>query len=257
MKKNLLLIGLVLTLSLSASAQYKGFSFGFKAGPNFGWAGSSTNTATPIKKAVRTGADIGFIAEYYFTDNYAIVTGIDVSFLGGHYAFDNGRMVMTNDTIPVFETFQVDRTYKTTLYELPLMLKLVTNDLNMTPFRVYAQVGAGVGYNHKVTVKDGIDGGDISDTWEKTNKEYSNLRVSLKIGAGAQYTIEDNLRVFAGIYFSHDVVNNINWVKPNYAGYYIDSNGEEFLDADGNKIKRDAKLNLLQNRIGIEVGILF
>ena len=29
------------------------------------------------------------------------------------------------------------------------------------------------------------------------------------------------------------------------------------LDADGNKIKRDAKLNLLQNRIGIEVGILF
>lgn len=249
MKKNLLLVGLMLALTLSASAQYKGFSFGFKVGPNFGWAGSSTNTARPVKKAVRTGADLGFIAEYYFTDNYAIVMGIDVSFLGGHYSFENGRM--TTDSIPVFQTYMIDRTYKTTLYEFPLMLKLVTNDLNMTPFRVYAQVGGGIGYNHKVTVKDGIDGGPISETWEKTKKEYSNLRVSLKIGAGAQYTIEDNLRVFLGVYYSHDFVNNINWVKPNYAGDYIDVDGETKIG------DRDVRLNLLQNRIGIEAGVLF
>ena len=246
MKKNLLLIGLVLTLSLSASAQYKGFSFGFKVGPNFGWAGSSTNTAKALK--ARTGADLGFIAEYYFTDNYALITGIDVSFLGGRYNFENGRMI--GDSIPVFQTYMVDRTYKTTLYELPLMLKLVTNDLGAYPIRAYAQVGGGVGYNHKVTVKDGIDGGEISETWEKTNKEFSNLRVSLKIGAGAQYTIEDNLRVFLGIYYSHDVVNNINWVKPNYAGNYIGAD-ETVLQ------ERETKLNLLQNRIGIEVGVLF
>ena len=251
MKKNLLLIGLVLTLSLSASAQYKGFTFGFKAGPNIGWAGSATNTA--LSAGVRAGGDIGFIAEYYFTDNYAIVTGINVSFLGGHYTFENGYV----DSLSVFHTYGVDRTFKTTLYELPLMLKLVTNDLGALPFRIYAQVGGGVGYNHKVLVKDGIDGGDISETWEKTNKEFSNLRVALKVGAGVEYAFDDDLRVFAGFYYSHDFVNHINWVKPNYAGYYIDPDGEVYLDANGDKIKRDPKLNLLHNRVGFEVGVLF
>lgn len=257
MKKNLLLIGLVLALSLSASAQYKGFTFGFKAGPNVGWAGSSTNTAHAV--GARAGGDIGFIAEYYFTDNYAIVTGVNVSFLGGRYTFENGRMVTSGDSIPVsvFQPFQVDRTYKTTLYELPIMLKMVTNDLGAYPIRVYAQVGAGVGYNHKVLVKDGIDGGEISETWEKTNKEFSNLRVALKIGAGVEYAIDDNLRIFGGFYYSHDFVNHINWVSPNYAGYYIDPDGEAYLDANGDKIKRDPKLNLLHNRVGFEVGVLF
>ena len=42
MKKNLLLAGLLLAMTLSVSAQYKGFSFGFKLGPGFDWVGSTT-----------------------------------------------------------------------------------------------------------------------------------------------------------------------------------------------------------------------
>ena len=246
MKKNLFFVGLMLALSLSASAQYKGFAFGFKLGPGFDWTGSTTGAAK--SEGLRTGFGVGVVAEYYFAPNYAIVTGVNVNMNRGHYSFDNGRM--SADSVPVLETFPVERYYKSTVYEIPLMLKMMTNELGNLPLRAYAQVGAGLGYAQKVKVKDGIDGAAMPDVYTTTDKEFSNLRASLKIGAGAQYAIDESTRVFAGLYFSHDFINNINSIRPNYYGNYF--------DADGNKIgERETKLNLLQNRLGLEVGILF
>ena len=76
MKKSLLIVGLLMAMSLTASAQYKGFSFGFKVGPSFDWTGSKTGAA--INERTKTGFDVGLVAEYYFAENYAIVTGINV-----------------------------------------------------------------------------------------------------------------------------------------------------------------------------------
>ena len=242
MKKNLFFIGLMLALSLSASAQYKGFSFGFKLGPNFGWTGSTTGAAQ--SEGTKLGMDLGLVAEYYFANNYAIVSGVNVSFLGGHYSFVDGVL----DSLETLKTYNVDRVYKGTVYEIPLMLKMVTNELGNAPIRAYAQVGAGIGYAQKVKVKDAIDGAAAPAEWGITNKEFSNMRVSLKIGAGAQYALDESTRLFAGLYFSHDVLNNINSISPNYYKYY-----------GGSKLigERETKLNMLQNRIGLEVGILF
>jgi hypothetical protein len=243
MKKSLLIVGLLLAMSLTASAQYKGFSFGFKMGPNWGWTGSTTGAA--VREGARTGFDVGVVAEYYFADNYALVSGINVDFMGGKYKFENGRMVA--DTL---QKYDVNRIYKSTLYEIPLMLKMVTNELGDLPLRVYAQVGGGIGYAQKVKVKDAIpvDGIETPDEWGITNKEFSNIRVSLKIGGGAQYALDESTRLFAGVYFSHDLLNNINSVSPNYYKFY---NGDKELG------ERDTKLNMLQNRLGVEVGILF
>ncbi len=252
MKKNLLFIGLMMAFSLSVSAQNEGFAFGFKFGPNFGWTGSTTATADNLGS--KTGFDVGVVSEYYFADNYAFVTGVNVSFLGGHYMFDNAHLV-TDSLNPdgFLEKFGVDRTYKSTIYEIPLMLKMVTNELGNVPLRIYAEVGGGIGLAaKKVKVKDAIPSQNVTapDKWNTTNKEYSNLRASLKIGAGAQYTIDESTRLFAGVYFSHDFINMINYIRPDYCG--------NFFDAEGNKIgERDPKLNVLQNRIGIEVGVLF
>lgn len=250
MKKSVLFVGLLLALTLSASAQEKSFAFGFKLGPNFGWTGSTTGAA--VNEGARTGMDLGVVAEYYFADNYAFATGVNVSFLGGHYLFDKGHMVSDSlNADPYLKLYGVDRIYKTTLYEIPLMLKMITNDLGNLPLRIYAQVGGGIGYVQKVKVKDAIPSEGIAtpSEWGITNKEFSNLRVSLKIGAGAQYALDQSTRLFAGLYFSHDFYNNINSITPNYYKFYWE-NGEKIGE-------RETKLNMLQNRIGIEVGILF
>ena len=146
MKKSLLFVGLMLAMSLTMSAQNNGFAFGFKMGPGFDWTGSTTGGA--VNEGLRTGFGVGVVAEYFFADNYAIVTGVNVNMNRGHYSFLNGRM--TTDSVPELETYTVDRMYKATIYEIPLMLKMMTNELGNLPLRAYAQVGAGLGYAQKV-----------------------------------------------------------------------------------------------------------
>ena len=240
MKKSLLFVGLMLAMSLTMSAQNNGFAFGFKLGPGFDWTGSTTGAAD--SKGAPIGFGVGVVAEYYFADNYAIVTGVNVNMNRGHYSFLNGRM--TTDSVPELETYTVDRMYKATIYEVPLMLKMMTNELGNLPLRAYAQVGAGVGYAQRVKVMD-----DNSGNYAASNKEYSNLRASLKIGAGAQYALDESTRVFAGVYFSHDFLNNINSIAPNHYKFYF--------DGDDKIGERETKLNMLQNRFGVEVGVLF
>lgn len=245
MKKNLLFVGLLLALSLGVSAQskqYKGFAFGFKFGPGFDWTGSTTGGA--VNEGTRVGMNLGLAAEFYFAENYAIVSGINVNLNRGHYSFVDGTL----DSLANLQTYNVDRMYKGTVYEIPLMLKMVTNQFGNLPLRYYAQVGAGIGYAQKVKVADAFDGIERPETYSTTNKEFSNLRFALKAGLGAQYSIDETMRLFLGVNFSHDFINNINSISPNYYRYY-----------QGNKQigERDVRLNLLQNRISVEVGILF
>ena len=242
MKKSLLIVGLLLAMSLTASAQNKGFAFGLKLGPGFDWTGSTTGAAK--SEGVPVGFGVGLVAEYYFAENYAISTGVNVNMNRGHYSFQNAHLDSVDGVLP----FTVDRFYKSTVYEIPLMLKMVTNELGNLPLRVYAQVGAGFGYAQKVKVKDSYE--DFNgDTYIASNKEYSNFRTSLKIGAGAQYALDESTRVFLGVYFSHDFLNNINSIAPNHYKFYFD--GDEKVG------ERETKLNMLQNRVGIEVGVLF
>ena len=161
MKKSLLIVGLLLAMSLTASAQYKGFSFGFKLGPTFDWTGSKTGTA--INQGTKTGFDLGVVAEYYFAENYAIVTGVNVDFVKGHYSFDDMRNISAIDSITDYQLGTIDRQFKTTIYEIPLMLKMVTPELGGLPLRAYAQVGGAFGYTQRVKVMDTFTLGEIKD----------------------------------------------------------------------------------------------
>ena len=251
MKKSLLFVGLLLAMSLTASAQYKGFSFGFKLGPSFDWTGSKTGAA--INQGAKTGFDVGLVAEYYFAENYALVTGVNVDFVNGKYNFDDMRNISAVDSVVDYQLGTVGRQFKTTIYEIPLMLKMVTPQLGNLPLRAYAQVGGAVGYTNRVKVKDTFTLGDINDMdFRATDGEYNPIHASLRIGGGAEYTLLETTRVFAGIYFSHDFLNSISsgamGITSNYRKYYY---GNKDLGA------RDKELSVLQNRIGLEFGIFF
>ena len=250
MKKSLLMVGLLLAMSLTASAQYKGFSFGFKLGPTFDWTDSKTGAA--INQGTKTGFDLGVVAEYYFAENYAIVTGVNVDFVKGHYSFDDMRNISAIDSITDYQLGTIDRQFKTTIYEIPLMLKMVTPELGGLPLRAYAQVGGAFGYTQRVKVMDTFTLGEINDKdYRATDGEYNPFHASLRIGAGAEYTLLETTRVFAGIYFSHDFLNSIS------RGALVTSNYEKYYAGNKDLGERDLKLNVLQNRIGVEFGIFF
>lgn len=251
MKKSLLIVGLLLAMSLTASAQYKGFSFGLKLGPSFDWTGSKTGAADNL--GTKVGFDVGVVAQYYFAENYAIVTGVSVDFMNGKYSYDDMRNISAIDTITDYQLGTITRDFKSTVYEIPLMLQMVTPQIGNLPLRAYAQVGGAFGYTQRVKVQDDFSLGNIDDdSFRATKGEYNPFHASLRIGAGAEYAFLESTRAFAGIYFAHDFLNNISsgaqGITSNYRKYY---NGDKNLGA------RDLELDLRQNRIGIEFGILF
>jgi hypothetical protein len=132
------------------------------------------------------------------------------------------------------------------------MLKLVTPELGNLPLRAFAQVGGAFGYTQRVKVMDSFSLGDLKDdAFRATDGEYNPFHASLRIGAGAEYTLLETTRVFASIYFSHDFLNSIS------RGALVTSNYEKYYAGNKDLGERDIKLNVLQNRIGIEVGVFF
>lgn len=251
MKKNLFFVGLMLALTLSASAQDEGFSFGLKLGPNFNWTGSRKGAADNL--GVKTGFELGFAAEYYFSENYALVSGVNIGFLGGKYGFTDKRDINLIDTSYNYQLGTVSREYKTTLFEIPLMFKMVTPEIGNIPLRAYAQLGGAFGITPRVKVKDTFTYTDVNDDDFRVAKgEYNPFHASLRIGAGAQYEFLDSMRAFLGIYYSYDFLNSVSsgvqGLTNNYRKYY---NGDKNLGA------REIALDVHQQRIGIEVGILF
>ncbi len=251
MKKNLLFIGLLLALSLTASAQYRGFAFGFKAGPSFDWTSSKTEAA--INQGVKTGFDVGLVAEYYFAENYAIVSGINVDFLKGRYNFEDMRNISVTDTVTDFQLGTVGRQFKTTVYEIPLMLKMVTPQLGNVPLRAFVQLGGAFGYTYRVKVKDTFTLGNINDNdFRATDGEYNPFHASLRIGAGAEYALLESMRVFLGVYYSHDLLNSIS-----SGAQGITSNYRKYYNGDKNLGERDTELSVRQKRVGVEIGLFF
>ena len=252
MKKTLLFVGLMLALSLGASAQDQEFSFGLRLGPNFTWTASRQGAA--VNEGTGVGFDMGFVAEYYFTENYAIVSGVNVNFVKGHYSFDD-KYVTAPDTL----LYNIDRQFRTTVYEIPLMLKLVTPELGNLPLRAYAQLGGAFGITPSVKVKDKftLDGNTDpafgNDAYSASRKgEYNPIHASLRVGAGAEYALLESTRVFLGFYYSYDFLNSISsgaqGITSNYRKYYCGN------EAFG---QRPVRLDFCQHRIGVEVGILF
>ena len=162
------------------------------------------------------------------------------------------RNISAIDSITDYQLGTIDRQFKTTIYEIPLMLKMVTPELGGLPLRAYAQVGGAFGYTQRVKVMDTFTLGEINDKdYRATDGEYNPFHASLRIGAGAEYTLLETTRVFAGIYFSHDFLNSIS------RGALVTSNYEKYYAGNKDLGERDLKLNVLQNRIGVEFGIFF
>ena len=250
MKKNLLIIGLLLAMSLGVSAQNTGFAFGLKLGPGFDWTGSTTGAAK--SEGVRTGFGVGLVAEYYFAENYAIVTGVNVNMNRGHYSFQNAHL----DSVAGVSPFSVDRYYKSTVSEIPLMLKMVTPEMGNIPLRAYAQLGAAFGITPVVKVKDEFELDELEPIEDKVYRvakgEYNPIHASLRAGVGVEYAFLETTRAFLGVYYSYDILNGISsgvhGITNNYRKYYC-----------GNKDlgERPNRLDIHQHRIGIELGVLF
>lgn len=211
MKKPLYLIVLLLLTVLflkpiQSHAQYKSVIMGVKVAPNIGWFKVDEDNYS--SEGIVPGISWGLISEFYFAENYAFSTGFNVSFQNGEVSYPD----LQSFTIGV-----LDRKYRLKYLEIPMLIKLKTNDIG--DFRFFGLIGLQPGVRIGSKAKDTFRVGNMvesSKDWHNIDSQTKLFRVEMVIGAGVEYPIDNSTAIVAGINFLNgfsNVLKNKNAVN--------------------------------------------
>jgi hypothetical protein len=147
MKKSTLLL-LAVMFGSQLMAQSDKYKIGFKVSPNIGWVKPDTKFITNDGSSLRFG--FGLITDIHFTDNYAIGTGLNIFQTGGKVSYYRQTNEKGFEQVSLME-----RTYKLQYAEIPLTLKLRTNEIGYITY--WGQFGLGLGMNIRANSDEEID----------------------------------------------------------------------------------------------------
>jgi hypothetical protein len=221
--------------------------------PNVSWMKPTNSKSNDgVHKVVNDGSKVGYtwglMADYYFSDNYAIETGFDLNTTGGIIS-----TTIVPAMIPVNESYVKSTNFDYTLQyiEVPFNLKLRSDEIG-PGLQLFGQLGvnAGININKKATYvvnyHDNDLNADLTASGEKEriqgNLTISPLMFSLNVGGGIEYPLGEKLSLYFGLFFNNgfapDATNPANYSL----GY--DNSGASF--KDGN-----TRLNNFALRLGL------
>ena len=195
-------VGFILLLSLftlAAEAQYAPYRFGLKAAPQISWI--NPNVDTYQGAGAKIGFAWGFIAEFNFTENHSICTGFNMLFNGGKLKFpavqggDTGTMI---------------RDYALKYLEIPLSLKMRTNDINGMRFFGRIGLGTALKIGAKNTDEFTPKAGSTVTSVKSNYNDASLFRESLIVGLGTEYEIKEGPKLGVELTFNNGLTNILN-----------------------------------------------
>ncbi|MFO8086464.1 MAG: porin family protein [Bacteroidales bacterium] len=206
--KRIIVLSLALLWTLSTvkaqDEDYQPFRFGLHASPSLAWI--KPDVQGYENDGMKLGFSYGLLAEFALSSNYAVSTGIDISYFGGkvkyedkldHYGFD------TEDSTNL--TGNIQSTYNLQYLQIPLMIKMSTNEIGY--FTYFANVGLGT------AIRLNASGKDIHDTSteerDDLNDDVAFFRESLIIGLGAEYSIADEVSLIGSLNFNNGFTTTI------------------------------------------------
>jgi hypothetical protein len=197
MKTKITLILLLSLVTYAANAQFPPYYFGLKAAPQLSWM--KPNVDSYESDGVKTGFAWGFIAEFNFTENHSIATGFNMLFNGGKLKFPA--------TLGDGETGMMTREYFLKYIEIPLTLKMRTNDMN--GMRYFGRIGLGTAFKIG-SKKEDVYTNTNGETTEIKKANYDDVafaRESLIVGLGAEYEIKEGPKMGVELTFNNGFTN--------------------------------------------------
>jgi hypothetical protein len=196
MKTKFTLVLLLSLVTYASNAQYTPYYFGLKAAPQVSWI--RPNSESYEGDGAKVGFAWGFIAEFNFTENHSFATGFNMIFNGGKLKFP----AVQDD-----ETGMMSREYFLKYLELPLTLKMRTNEIGA--MRYFGRIGLGTAFNLGSKKIDEFtpEGGSVI-TNDKTNyDDIALVRESLIVGLGTEYKIKEGPKLGAELTFNNGFTN--------------------------------------------------
>lgn len=225
-----ILILLLIFTHLSLSAQQKPFKFGFKIAPAISWM-------SPDAQDYEAGGGgftfaWGFISDFTLMDNYYISTGFNMSYFQGKLIYPHS---LENENITYDGT--MSRTYNLRYIEVPLSLKMKTNEL-MDNFQFFGIIGVNTGFKIRSKANDEFKGYNnilndsysYSDEQVDIREETAAIKASLLVGAGTEFVVDESVSLIFGINFNNGFTNVLkgknssNGVEARAVPYYFELN---------------------------------
>lgn len=271
--KNLLLILMVLVLSNELFAQdvpvgpntRKKFKIGFNLSPSVDFF--QPNTDGVKLDAVKMKFGYGMMAEYAFTNNYAIGFGLEHKMGGASLDFGNAdvRYIAKDDTT---EFKLMSRTYRYDYVNLPITLKLMTNQIGY--FTYFGQFGVDISVLASSKTKDEriklltsvsdslgvVETFDDAETGDFQGRydQSTFMNVKLRIGAGFEWNFSGNTSLVVSVSYHNGFIDLMRDPKDSQV-----ANEEGLFKHDGIDYSKKVpfELNANLHHVALNVGILF
>lgn len=244
------LITLILftTIILNLSAQEtedRKFRFGLHFSPNIAWLNASSDGYE--KNGSRLGFTYGLSAEFFLAKNYLFSTGFSLSSLGGNLRYPG---LYHDETNNVFLKTNIDQSYNLKYVEIPLSLKLRTNEIGYLTY--YGNFGFRTGINYGAKGDFDYKTQNISRKDEDIKKDIAFLNMWLIVGIGAEYSISGNTALMIGLTFNNGFINTLS-----NNVYELKEGEAKTINNNTEPVFSSKKANATLNYFSLDLGIYF
>ena len=252
MKKTTALL-LFIVFSFATYAQ-KSFQFGLQFSPNLSWI--KPNSDNVENDGLKFGFNYGLIGDFNIADNYSISTGISIINTGGKLIFPDRQEVTATSGSTQFGYGQTTADLRLKYIEIPITLKLKTNEIGYMKY--YGQFGFGLGVNYDASADEEFkyvtasnESATLSNNDVDYKKEINLLRTSLIVGLGAEYNLSGNTSIIFGVTFNNGFTNILSEDT-----YKADGNGNAVQPPNVDADKKDEDFKAINNFIVFNLGII-
>jgi hypothetical protein len=214
MKKSILIFSLLIVIS-QAQAQYKPILFGLRAAGNLGWV--KPDTEEYASEGVKPGFTWGFIGQFFFMENYAILTGFNMNFNGGTLEYPSMMDVPDGDTTTLMGG-QMHRQYHLKYIQIPFCLKMQT-ELS-EKITIFGKIGIGTAFNLSAKASDDFiyEDGEVTKDKKSIDDEIALVRESLIVGGGLEFKIKGSTAVIFDLTYDNGLNNLLTGENPAMPG---------------------------------------
>ncbi len=190
-------------MASSTADDFRPFRIGVFGDLGVSWMDPKSERYT--KNGSRLVAGWGLVFDLNFTENYTFSSGFSLGGYGGGLEY---KHMLTDSTVGI-----MDRKYKIKYIDIPLNLKLKTNQIGY--FTYFFQIGL----NNSFRLAASSD--DVFTTVQTSGGSYSRknvdiigatslYRLSFNVGAGAEYQISKSFCAFAMIGYNNGLLNSLS-----------------------------------------------
>lgn len=243
---------LVFCFSATKAQDDRPFRFGLKIAPNYGWLKPNIPEFEKDGVMPRLGFGYGLMGDIKFSEspNYLFSTGIEIAHHGG-------RLIEPESQTVDGTRFngKVEQTYRLQYLNIPLLLKMRTNQIGYMNYFGAFGLDAGINLAARANRDYTWQGPANLQPEDEENVDIKNdiraLKLALNITVGAEYNISGNTNLYFGLSWHNGFTNVLK-------GRIIEplSDGNPTLNDDGTPvISQDKKA--AANYVSLDLGVFF